>query len=92
MDQDRLRLVIDLITQTTDLLYQENIEQAYKILPAVLQELETAIFVIEDESVQAEMKEQLLEALRAMEENDYIILADIMQYEINERLLESVEG
>ena len=91
MDQDRLKLVTDALTQVTDLLYQENITYAYKMLAVILQQLEIVISEIEDESTKEELREQLGEALQAMEEEDYILLADIAQYEINQRLLGLLE-
>ena len=86
MDQERLSQVIDILTQVSDLLYQENIEYAYKMLAIILKELEEVISMVEEETVRIEMKEKLMGALQAMEERDYILLADIIQYEVVEHL------
>jgi hypothetical protein len=91
MDQEKLKKVTAVLTQVTDLLYQENISYGYKMLAAILGELESVVSTIEDDIVKDEIKEKLVEALQAMEEGDHILLADIVQYEINERLLECVE-
>ena len=86
MDQERLSQVIDILTQVSDLLYQENIEYAYKMLAIILKELEEVISMVKEETVRIEMKEKLMGALQAMEERDYILLADIIQYEVVEHL------
>ena len=70
--------VINTLTTITDLLYQENIPVAYRMLYLILPGMEEAI--------------RLLEALEAMENEDNILLADILQYEILERLREYTEA
>jgi hypothetical protein len=92
MDQEKLKKVTGVLTQVTDLLYQENIPQAYRMLAAGLGELESVISQMEDDGLRGEMRDKLMEALHAMEEGDNILLADIVQYEINERLMEYAES
>jgi DNA integrity scanning protein DisA with diadenylate cyclase activity len=91
MDQEKLKLVTGVLSQVTDLLYQENITYAYRMLAIILSELETVISMVEDKGASVEIKDKLMEALQAMEEEDNILLADIIQYEINERLLGYLE-
>lgn len=79
MEKDEM---IDAISQMTDLLYQENIEYAYRILRIVLPELERLMSNVEDVSLRIELRDKLLEALQAMQDGDYILLADVFQYEI----------
>ncbi len=90
MDQERLNMVTNGLIQATDLLYQENITYAYQMLVVILPQLEMVISEIEEDEVRNELRERLEDALQAMEEEDYILLADVFQYEINQRLLEFV--
>ena len=66
------------------LLYQENVEQGYdevqQILPLILQQIEQ----IEDTGKQQELIQYLQEALAAMENNEWTLLADLFLYEIAE--------
>ncbi len=78
--------VINTLTTVTDLLYQENIPVAYRMLYLILPGMEEVIGQIQQEEVQSELRDKLLEALEAMENEDNILLADILQYEILERL------
>ena len=86
MDQDILKEVMSALEQVSDLIYQGNIEQANRLLVVTLQALEQTIMQIEDENGQADMKEKLLEALEAMENEDHILLSDILRYEVYESL------
>lgn len=54
--------------------------------------MEEVIGTIQQEEIQSELKDKLLEALEAMENEDNILLADILQYEILERLREYTEA
>lgn len=91
MNQDIVRQVTERLGQVSDLLYQEKIEGAYRVLGSVVGSLEQVISMIEEETLQQELGEKLAEALQAMEDQDHILLADILQYEINERLLEWID-
>ncbi len=84
--------VINTLTTVTDLLYQENIPVAYRMLYLILPAMEEVIGQIQHEEIQSELKDKLLEALEAMENGDNILLADILQYEILERLREYTEA
>lgn len=78
----------DVIEQVTDLLYQEKVEYAYKMLLIVLPEFENMIYVTGDEKFKGIMKEKLEIVLRAMEEMDYILVADTLNYEVVECIRE----
>lgn len=91
MDQALLSDVIERIEEIYKYLYQDNADAAYSRVAGMVGKLEQVIVQIDDDSVQGEMKEQLLAALNAMEEGDNVLLADIFQYEINERLLQYKE-
>lgn len=87
MDQERLRQIVHILEQITDLLYQENVTPAYMRLAAVLPQMEDIIMQL-DEEAQQELTEKLQSSLGAMEDGDNTLLADILQYEILEQLKE----
>lgn len=91
MDQDNLKQVTEALEKISDLLYQNNVEYAYKMLAVILGEMGQVICSVEDESIRKELTGKLSEALQAMEDGDAVLMADILQYEINERLLELME-
>ena len=78
--------LIDNLIKITDYLYQENIQVAYRLLYLVLPSLDQFISQIEQDEKKDILKEKLLQALVAMEKEDYILLADILQYEVVEQL------
>lgn len=78
--------LIDNLIKITDYLYQENIQVAYRLLYLVLPSLDQFISQIEENEKKDILKEKLLQALGAMEDEDYILLADILQYEVVEQL------
>ena len=78
--------LIDNLIKITDYLYQENIQVAYRLLYLVLPSLDQFISQIEQDEKKDILKEKLLQALEAMEKKDYILLADILQYEVVEQL------
>ena len=81
-----LEQLIDNIIKITDYLYQENIQVAYRMLYLVLPSLDQFILSIEENEKKDILKEKLLQALGAMEEEDYILLADVLRYEVIEQL------
>lgn len=91
MNQIQLKNVLDILSQVTDLLYQENLKPAYMTLAAVLPQLEEVITGIKDEDAQGELTEKLRDALGAMETGDNTLLADMLQYDIMEQLKEFEE-
>lgn len=78
--------LIDNLIKITDYLYQENIQVAYRLLYLVLPSLDQFISQTEENEKKDILKEKLLQALGAMEDEDYILLADILQYEVVEQL------
>ena len=78
--------LIDNLIKITDYLYQENIQVAYRLLYLVLPSLDQFISQIEQDEKKDILKEKLLQALGAMEDEYYILLADILQYEVVEQL------
>ena len=92
MNQELLKNVIEIFSQASDLLYQENLQQAYMLIAAVLPKFEEVIMGIEEEAVQNELTAKLREALEAMEAKDNTLLADIIQYELKEQLEACLEG
>lgn len=80
--------LLDILEKIAELLYQENYNQAYGFLIKCLPFLSQYMEQIEDASLQAELLQSLTEAVGAMENNDYTLLADILQYDIIEKLRE----
>lgn len=78
--------LIDNLIKITDYLYQENIQVAYRLLYLVLPSLDQFISQIKQDEKKDILKGKLLQALEAMEKEDYILLADILQYEVVEQL------
>ena len=91
MNQELMTQVVYVLKQITDMLYQENVSPAYKSLYLVLPYMEQAIAEMDEQERQIELRERLEEALSAMEEEDNILLADIIQYEIVRILEEYIE-
>lgn len=73
------------ITEINELLYQQNIAAAYPRLAQVLPKLEQYTYSL-DEETRNEWLGILQSALEAMEQNDATLLADILEYEILERI------
>lgn len=86
MDQELLKSVNGNLSQVVDLLYQENIRLAYRVLAVTLPSLEQLLVSIADADLQKELIEKLQAALGAMEEEDTTLLADIITYELLEQL------
>lgn len=78
--------LVEVLGKVTELLYQENYNDAYGILIKCLPVMGAYIGDIQDEDIQKDIVGSLGEAVNAMETNDYTLLADILQYEIIEKL------
>ena len=88
MNQDSVQAVIEEINQVTELLYQEKIEEAYERLAGLIRNMIALTADITDEAEQADFVTVLKPALEAMEQQDYTLLADILQYDLVEKLEE----
>ena len=78
--------LLEVLSKVTELLYQEKINDAYGILIKCLPVMGVYIEEIPDATLQREVMNSLEEAIAAMEENDYTLLADILQYDVIEKL------
>lgn len=97
IDIEKIDDAIQAIDINTELFYQNKIDDGYKNLDSTLGKIS---FVIEDiiryqeqsgQDVQAKrFVEILTEAMRALENKDALLLADILQYDLKE-LLEEVK-
>lgn len=81
-----MRDLLEVLSKVTELLYQEKYNEAYGILIKCLPIMGVYIGEIEDEGLQREIMDALTEAVAAMENNDYTLLADILQYDVIEKL------
>lgn len=79
-----MKKVIEELNEISELLYQENITTAYSKLAGVIPGITQSIGNVEDEELRNLLAEKLGMALNAMENNDALLLADIIQYELVE--------
>ncbi|MDD6070250.1 MAG: hypothetical protein PUC12_05455 [Clostridiales bacterium] len=78
--------LIEVLNKIIELLYQEEVKTAYNFLIRCLPIMSGYISDMEDQDLQKEIMGSLEEAVTAMENNDYTLLADIMQYDLIEKL------
>ena len=78
--------LLEVLRKITELLYQERVKQAYEFLVKCLPHMGLMIEDLEDETLKREVLDSLTEAVGAMEENDYTLLADILQYDVIEKI------
>lgn len=83
--------LLEVLEKLAELLYQERKDEAYGILIKCLPIMSNLFVEIEDAALQQELIAALNEAANAMENNDCTLLADILQYEIIDRLKETEE-
>ncbi len=88
MDSQNVQEVIEELRETTDLLYQENMQEGYDKLSAVLRHMISMSADITDEEEQSSFVEVLKPALEAMEAEDATLLADVLLYELVPKLEE----
>ncbi|MDD5948270.1 MAG: hypothetical protein PUC39_00825 [Lachnospiraceae bacterium] len=74
------------IQDVAELFYQQKNTEGYQRLNQLLQDLSAYVGTITEEEQQMEFLEALKEALDAMEQKDTTLLADILQYELIEKL------
>lgn len=78
--------LLDVLKKIAELLYQEDYNTAYGLLVKCLPIMGVYLEELEEEDLQREILASLTEAISAMEENDYTLLADILQYDVIEKL------
>lgn len=78
--------LLEVLNAITEFLYQEKKNDAYGLLARCLPILSTLLEEMTDIDLQTEIKDALKEAMEAMEADDVTLLADILQYEVIERL------
>ncbi|MCR5701952.1 MAG: hypothetical protein K6G76_07405 [Lachnospiraceae bacterium] len=83
---DGLETIINELSLVAELFYQENLKNAYAGLVAALPKLEKELQEIEDDDARQEVTDKLNLTLQAMEDNDSILIADTIQYELIEAL------
>lgn len=78
---------------STDMFYQQNKNLGYKVLLLLLDKLSEFIVYIEKENIEgiydiviADLKNILSECLSALEGQDIVLLADILKYDLMEKL------
>ncbi|MCM1178983.1 MAG: hypothetical protein NC347_01910 [Clostridium sp.] len=78
--------LLEVLNAITEFLYQEKKNDAYGLLARCLPILSSFLEEMTDIGLQTEIKDALQEAMEAMEADDVTLLADILQYEVIERL------
>ena len=81
-----LETIKDELVEIADLLYQEDVQSAYQKLSMVIPKMMEALGSVEDEESKNLLITKLSSALEAMENEDYLLLADVIQYELLETL------
>lgn len=82
-----LHNIIELLRQIADYLYQENFRPAYMMFVATLPQLEELIKSVDDEQKES-IQEKLSVVLDAMEQEDTMLFADTLQYELLDYFVE----
>ena len=70
------------LTGIADLLYQENTGLAYQKLTGIIPKMSLALGEVSDEDKKNMLVAKLSLALEAMENEDNLLLADVIQYEL----------
>lgn len=84
MDKEVFRQKLEAVIE---LLYQQNMQNAYRGMTEILPMIE-AIIGEQSAGVQVELTQVMKDALEAMEQGDMTLLADILQYDLLERIEE----
>ena len=79
------------IEETTDLFYQQKVNEAYESFIQLLPQISVFAESLSEEEKREELLGVLAPALEALEQKDSILLADILQYELLE-ILEDLEA
>ena len=83
MNKELLREELE---QVTEMFYQQKSKDGYEKLQVLLADISLYVSGVQDEEQQQELLETLTEALDAMEQKDTTLLADILKYELLEKL------
>ena len=78
------------IDKVSNLYYQDREDEAGSILQNLIVNLTAFVDNLDDEEKINEILEKLREALKAMEDKDYVYLADLLKYEIGEIVSEYI--
>lgn len=90
--KENIKQTIEKITKTNEYFYQQKNQEAIAVLEDTLSSIEkTVALIYADENEKKDLDldgfmQALQEALGAMEDADYILMADIMQYDIIDKL------
>ncbi len=82
MNQELLQEVKDRLQQIAELLYQENAQMAYQMIIMIIPKIEIISDNIDNDDVKDALANKLNMMLEAMENEDYVLMADTIQYEL----------
>mgnify|MGYP007101916988 CR=1 FL=1 len=74
------------LDEIAELLYQENISSAYQKIINVLPRLDLAFAEVGEGAARDNLTEKLNLMLEAMENEDYLLMADVIKYELLEAM------
>ena len=100
LKKEQLNLVIQKISDVSELLYQQKIMDAMEQLNDLLGEISVVLdglcrYGVKHEGFEFDQNRvmgSLQEAIQMMETKDYVMLADIFQYDLVEYLRELMDG
>lgn len=84
------RNIVNDIKKTSDLYYQSKESEGNKSMQELIANLTGFVDSVNDEAVINDILDKLKEVLQAMEDKDYVYLADLLKYEIGEVINEYV--
>lgn len=100
IQKEQIKVVIQKISDVSELLYQQKIMEAMEQLNILLGDIASVLddlcqYSMEHETFafdQNRIMESLQEAMQMMEIKDYVMLADIFQYDLAGYLQEIIDG
>lgn len=92
--KERIDKIVDLISNVADLFYQDKIHEGYDNLEKLLGELSLTVEILYQEGILSAEDTSILDILKeimsAMEQKDTLLIADMLEYELKDTLLQLV--
>lgn len=87
-DKDRtvvIQSAIDTINEYYDYSFQIQNKKCYPLINKLIQEIEDIFFYVKDQE-KDEIQKKLIDMIAAMDSNDYVLLRDLLYYDLKEIL------
>ena len=88
MDKELMEEMVGNLEKVTEIYYQGKKEEGNVLFQQVIPQIAVVANMLEGTGLEKELLASLQEALGAMQDGEYVLLADILQYEIIEKLRE----